>query len=453
MKFPMGALPAGRHFFRGDDGYEDARRGTVWHRGVPDRYPEVIVQAVGADDIIAGIRYAKAHGHKVSIVSGGHSFAANHLRDGAVLLDLSRLDHVTIDAEKGLAVAGPGKGGSQLMADLEAQGLFFPGGHCKGVCLGGYLLQGGYGWNSRSYGPACENVVGLDVITADGEQIHCDADNHADLYWAARGAGPGFFGVVTVFHLKLYPRPGACGTSVYAYPFDLAEEVYAWAREVSAEVDPRVELQAVASHGEPNMGIDVPVISFASPAFADSDEEAEKALALFGTCPVADKALVKVPYMPTDLPTWYDVAMTHYLADHHYAVDNMWTSAPAEELLPGIRKILDTMPPHPAHFLWLNWGPTPPRQDMAYSIEADIYLALYGSWKDSTDPADVAKYGDWARSNMAEMSYLAKGIQLADENLGRRPARFASDEAMAKLDRLRAEYDPDGLFNSWMGRI
>jgi FAD/FMN-containing dehydrogenase len=145
--------------------------------------------------------------------------------------------------------------------------------------------------------------------------------------------------------------------------------------------------------------------------------------------------------------------MTHYLADHHYAVDNMWTSAPAEELLPGIRKILDTMPPHPAHFLWLNWGPTPPRQDMAYSIEADIYLALYGSWKDSTDPADVAKYGDWARSNMAEMSHLAKGIQLADENLGRRPARFASDEAMAKLDRLRAEYDPDGLFNSWMGRI
>ena len=189
------------------------------------------------------------------------------------------------------------------MADLEAQGLFFPGGHCKGVCLGGYLLQGGYGWNSRVYGPACESVVGLDVITADGEQIHCDADQHPDLYWAARGAGPGFFGVVTSFYLKLYPRPAVCGTSVYLYPFDLADEVFTWARAVGAEVDPRVELQAVASRGEPNMGIDAPVISFASPAFADSDEEAEKALALFGTCPVADKALVKVPYMPTDLPS------------------------------------------------------------------------------------------------------------------------------------------------------
>jgi FAD/FMN-containing dehydrogenase len=446
----MVALPTGRHYFRGDDGYEAARQDTVWHQRVPERYPEAIVQAVDADDIVAGIRYANTNGLKVSIVSGGHSFAANHLRDGSVLLDVSRINHANIDTEQSRAVVGPGKGGSLLMADLQEQNLFFPGGHCKGVCLGGYLLQGGYGWNSRIYGPACESVIGLDVITADGEQVHCDEDNHPDLYWAARGAGPGFFGVVTSFYLKLYPRPAVCGTSVYAYPFELAEEVFTWAREIGAEVDPRVELQAVASHGEPTMGLDTPVISFASPAFADSEEEAEKALALFGTCPVADQAVIKIPYMPTELPTWFDVAMTHYLSDHHYAVDNMWTSAPAEDLLPGVRNILDTLPPHPSHFLWLNWGPVPTRQDMAYSVEADIYLALYGSWK---DPADEAKYADWARSNMAAMSPFAKGIQLADENLGQRPARFASDAAMAKLDRLRAEYDPEGLFNSWMGRI
>jgi FAD binding domain-containing protein/DAPG hydrolase-like protein len=206
----MGTLPAGRHFFRSDDGYEAARRATVWHERVPERYPEVIVQAVDADDIIAGLRYARSHGHQVSVVSGGHSFAASHLRDGAVLLDVGRLDHATIDAEKRTAVVGPGKGGSPLMADLEAQGLFFPGGHCKGVCVGGYLLQGGYGWNSRVYGPACESVVGLDVITADGEQIHCDADDHADLFFSARGAGPGFFGVVTSRTVAI-PSPSAPG--------------------------------------------------------------------------------------------------------------------------------------------------------------------------------------------------------------------------------------------------
>ncbi|MCV7393457.1 FAD-binding oxidoreductase [Mycobacterium paraseoulense] len=446
----MSALPAGRHFFRGDDGYEAARRDTVWHQRVPERYPEVIVQAIDADDIIAGIRYAKANGHKVSIVSGGHSFAANHLRDGAVLLDVSRLDHATIDAEHKTAVAGPGKGGSLLMADLEAQGLFFPGGHCKGVCLGGYLLQGGYGWNSRIYGPACESVVALDVITADGEQIHCDADNHPDLYFAARGAGPGFFGVVTSYYLKLYPRPAACGTSVYVYPWDVADEVYTWARSISAEVDRRVEMQAIATRSAPEMGIDGPAIIFASPAFANTEAEAQEALAIFGSCPVVDKALLAVPYMPSDLPTWYTAVMTHYLDDHRYTADNMWTSASAEELLPGIRNILDTMPPAPSHFLWLNWGPSPARQDMAYSIEDEIYLALYGSWKDA---ADDAKYRDWSGSNMAAMSSLATGIQLADENLGQRPARFATDEAMERLDKARAVYDPDGLFNAWAGRL
>jgi FAD/FMN-containing dehydrogenase len=446
----VGALPGGRHFLRGDDGYEAARRGTVWHQRVPERYPEVIVRAVDADDIVAGLRYAKANGHKVSVVSGGHSFAASHLRDHTVLLDVSRLDHAAIDADQRLAVVGPGKGGSLLMADLEAHDLFFPGGHCKGVCVGGYLLQGGYGWNSRVFGPACESVIGLDVVTADGEQIHCDADNHAELYWAARGAGPGFFGVVTAFYLKLYPRPPVCGTSVYVYPWDVADEVYTWARAVSGEVDRRVELQALATRSVPEMGIDEPGIVFASPAFADSEEEAKRALAIFETCPVLDRATIKIPYMPSDLPAWYTAVMTHYLDDHRYTADNMWTSAPAAELLPGIRTILDTMPPHPSHFLWLNWGPSPARQDMAYSIEDEIYLALYGSWKDT---ADDDKYGDWARSRMADMSHLATGIQLADENLGQRPAKFATDEAMARLDKARAAYDPDGLFNSWMGRL
>ncbi len=74
-----------------------------------------------------------------------------------------------------------------------------------------------------------------------GEKIHCDETHHPDLYWAARGAGPGFFGVVTSFYLKLYPRPAACGTSVYVYPIELADEIYTWARNVSAEVDRHVE--------------------------------------------------------------------------------------------------------------------------------------------------------------------------------------------------------------------
>jgi FAD/FMN-containing dehydrogenase len=337
-----------------------------------------------------------------------------------------------------------------LAAELDAAGLFFPTGHCKGVCVGGYLLQGGYGWNSRVFGPACENVIGLDVVTADGEKIYCDADNHPDLYWAARGAGPGFFAAVTAFHLRLYPKPAVCGSSFYAYPIELADEIYTWARSISAEVDRRVEIQIVASRTVPNAGIDRPAIVFASPSFADTDEEAERSLALLTTCPVIDQAIVKVPYTPTDLPSWCTAVMRNYLADHRYAADNMWTSASAEDLLPGIRRIIGSMPPHPSHFLWLNWGRSPARQDMAYNLEDEICLACYGGWMDASDDD---RYADWARSNMAAMAEYASGIQLADENLGQRPAKFVTDENMARLDEVRAGYDPEGRFYGWMGRV
>ena len=233
----MSGLPAGRHHFRGDDGYEAARRDTVWHQRVPERYPEVIVQAVDADDIVAGIRYATAHGLKVSIVSGGHSFAASHLRDGSVLLDVSRLDHVSIDADKGLAQVGPGKGGSLLMADLEAQGLFFPGGSLQ-RCLPRRLPAAGrVRLEQPHFRPGLRERRRPRRHHRRRRADSLRRRQYADLYWAARGAGPGFFGVVTSFYLKLYPRPAACGTSVYVYPFDLADEVFTWARAVSAEVD------------------------------------------------------------------------------------------------------------------------------------------------------------------------------------------------------------------------
>lgn len=439
-----------RHFFRNDDGYERARAQTVWNARTPQRYPDLVVQATDVDDVVATVRYAAEHDLQIGIRSGGHSWAGNHVRDGGVLLDMHDINQCEIDADAGTAVVGPGMGGSVLAGILGAQGLFFPAGHCRGVCIGGYLLQGGYGWNSRVLGPACESVIGLDVVTADGEKLHIDADHHPDLYWAARGSGPGFFAVVTAFHLKLYKQPAVIGSSLYVYPMELADEIYPWARSISAEVDRKVELQIVASRSVPGMGLDTPGIVLASPVFADSEQDAVDALALLDTCPVREAAIVAVPYAPADMDTWYTGVMSNYPDNHRYAADNIWTSASADELMPGITRILETMPPHPSHLLWLNWGPSPQRQDMAYSLEDEIYLALYGVWE---NPAGDEKYGDWARSNMAAMEHLQSGIQLADENLGNRPAPFASPEAMEKLDRVRAEYDPKGRFHSWMGRV
>jgi hypothetical protein len=182
--------------------------------------------------------------------------------------------------------------------------------------------------------------------------------------------------------------------------------------------------------------------------FADSEEEAAKALAVLGTCPVIDRAIINVPYAPATLANWYDVIMTNYPTGHRYIADNMFTSASAEELLPGIRKIIETMPPHPSHFIFTGWKPSADRTDKVYGFEDEIYMALYTVWKDA---ADDGKYRDWAGSNMASMSHLATCIALADENLGRRPAPFIADANMARLDQVRSTYDPDGRFHRWMG--
>jgi hypothetical protein len=142
-----------------------------------------------------------------------------------------------------------------------------------------------------------------------------------------------------------------------------------------------------------------------------------------------------------------------YPDEHRYAVDNMWTSASAAELGPGLERIAATLPPAPSHMLWMNWGPgsTPAREraDMAYSVEDDTYIALYAVWQDPEhDEANVA----WATESMRAMEPLASGIQLADENLGLRPARFVGGEQMRRLDELRAQRDPERRFHEWMGR-
>ena len=403
-----------RLFYRGTDEYEAARRATVWNSLLPDRFPDVIMQACETKDVVAALRFARAQGYHVGVRSGGHSWNASHLRDGGMLLDVSRLDHCSVDTDRMIAHVGPGKIASVFATELDAQGLFFPAGHCEGIRLGGYLLQGGYGWNSKVVGPACESVLGLEVVTAEGEKIYCDPENHPDLYWAARGSGPGFFGVVTSFTLRLHPRPAVLGTCLYMYPIDVADEVFSWGRSISSEIDDRVELQILTSRGAPETGSDVPSITVASPVFADSEEEAAKALAALGTCPVIDQATVSLPYMPTTLANWYAAVMTKYPAGHRYIVDNMFTSASAAELLPGIRKIIETMPPHPSHFVFAGWKPSVDRTDMVYGLEDEIYLALYTAWH---DPADDERYRDWAPSNMAAMSHLATGISLADENL------------------------------------
>jgi FAD/FMN-containing dehydrogenase len=429
---------------RDDAGYEAARRDCVWNARIAERFPDLIVQAGSEEDVVRAVALARDGDMTIGVRSGGHSWAGSHLRDGGMMLDLSRLAALSLDAGAKTAVVQPGVRGSDLASALREHALFFPVGHCQGVAVGGYLLQGGFGWLSRVVGPACANVTAIDVVTAGGELLHADEQTHPDLFWAARGSGPGFFGVVTRFHLQLHPWPSAAMNSIYLYPADLLEEVFTWAREAGPSVARSVEMMLFLQRpaGERVIGVTGPVL-------ADTEEDARDALAILETCPVREKAIAASPCVAVDFADLVATSRVLFPDGNRFAVDNMWTSATVEDLLPGLRRVAETLPPEPSHAMWMNWGPSPERPDMAYSIEDEVYIALYASW---AGEADDRHYASWPGDRMREMEHLATGIQLADENLGTRPARFVTPESLQRLDEIRASYDPEGRFHSWMGR-
>lgn len=434
-------------FRRGEPGYEAARRDCLWNARLPDRFPELVVLARDAQDVAEAVRLAARQGMRVGVRSGGHSWSGNHVRDGGMLLDVSRLDRVTVDKAARRAVVGPGRKGHELAKMLTRNGLFFPTGHCRGVAVGGYLLQGGFGWNGRALGPACESIEALDLVTPEGDLVHASPTENSDLYWAARGSGPGFFCVVTAFHVKLHPKPAAVGVVLQSYPLTHLEELFTWAYGIRREVPVEVELHLIISPralGSRSPGIDV----FA-PVLADDWKRAREAVRFLNDTRLARLARVRTPLLPSSLGILYRMVSSHYPDRYRYGVDNMWTAQPVQSLLPGLRRIAETLPPHPSHLLWLNWGPLKDRPDMAFSMEDDLYLGLYGIWKDASDDA---RYGSWATDRMREMEPLASGIQLADENLGARPARFMAEGNLQRLDEIRALRDPNTRFHPWMGR-
>ncbi|MEM9835244.1 MAG: FAD-binding protein [Bacteroidota bacterium] len=427
-----------------DADFEQKVMDTLFNKYPVKRRPHAIYEPKTVEDIINVVRYAKRVGRRLCITSGGHSFSANFLRDESLLIDLKHFNQYQVNVEAKTATAGPGVGGSDLMKALYKDNLFFPAGHCVGVCLGGYLLQGGYGWNGRKLGIACQSVLGLDIVTADGELVYADANTNADLYWAARGSGAGFFGIVVKFYLRVYDLPKYRAVIVHNFGIKHLEHVYRWAHEVGPSIPKAVEFQMVMSRNV--LGLLGPGIEAVAPIFADTKEEFAEAQQFMKNSPIANKAMIRTPAINPGINMLYQSVASHYPEDHCWGVDNMWTHAPIDDLMPHLKDIAANMPPSPSHFLWLNWHPGELDQDMAYSNEDNIYLSAYSCWK---NPADTDKYGNWASDTMRKMEHLATGIQLADEALHKRTFTFMDADKMDKVQAIRAERDPGGIFHEW----
>jgi FAD/FMN-containing dehydrogenase len=435
-----------RAWLRGEPGFEEACCATVANARRPASRPDCVVTATSVDDVVAAVRLAAERDWRIAVSSGGHSWSGAHLRGDGMLLDVSALQEFRIDAEQGVARAGPGIRGSDLQRVLAADGLFFPTGHCTGPGLGGYLLQGGFGWHSRTLGAACMSVLGIDVVTAAGELVHADASELPDLYWAARGAGPGFFAAVVSFHLKLHPRPPAMVASSQLYPIELLDDVMRWAHEVSPAVPDSIELMVFMRRGL--MGHAGPTLQVLAPALSDSEDQARADLAFFEESPLLPHALAAEAPAATDVIDLVRNSDAFYPHGYRYAADNMWTHAPVEELLDGYRRVSDTLPTSPSHMMWMNWRPPADRPDMAFSLEDNVYVALYAVWPDERDDA---RFVNWPTQLMQDFAPLSSGIQLADENLARRPAKFMAEEKFRRLEAVRAKFDPEGRFHGWPG--
>lgn len=439
----------GRVLRRGEEGYERLRRNTVWHAGVPQRFPEVLVIATSESDVVAAVRLANELDLTVTVRSGGHSWSGAHLRDRSLLIDLSNLRRVEIDAASMTATVQPGVRGSEVMSMLRKQNLFFPVGHNYAVGVGGYLLQGGFGWAGREYGPACMSVVGIDAVTADGELVHADETENADLLWAARGSGHGFFAVVTRFYLRVYPHRPVTMMSSYIFPAALAAEATEFlhnaARTTSTEASVIIQRHEVANFE--------PVVLLGAFAYADSVDEARAQLAYLDEVPFRDQALVTALYQPTEHGAVELDESTDVLnEDRRWIADNVATSASANLLRPGLDELVRTLPPAPSYLLAFAWDGAqnaPERPDMAFSLEGDLCYALYTAWD---DPADDSRYREWTTERMAAWAPFAWGTMLADENLINRQSRFVSDQNLARLDALRSTWDEHGRFATWLGR-
>jgi FAD/FMN-containing dehydrogenase len=427
----------------GDPGYEQARLDAVWNARKPDRYPAAILRARDDADVAAGVRWATGRGMPVSVRSGGHSWVGNGVRDGSLLIDLSQLSGIEVDADARRVRVRPAVRGPEIIRALAAHGLFFPAGHAPTVGVGGFILGGGYGWNSRVCGPACLSIRAIDVVLADGQLVHADDRSHPDLLWAARGCGPGFFGVVTRFELDAYPSHQRILRTTHSYPLQLRDEVLVWTYELLAGTPAAVEMSVKVGH-TPALGI--AGASITATAFC-TDETGYDLLLPLETAPFRNAAIRESVNTETTMAGLYEAADALNRPGLRWALDGIWCDAPAAEVLTAAAPLLDTIPDGSSFVLWMLWGHYPERENACWSVQAPLYLSPNAGWSDAAE--DLA-HERWVHEPLEAMRDLSRGLQFSDNNLADRHDSGLSPENAARLEEIRARYDPAGVFRSYM---
>ncbi|MCX7888289.1 MAG: FAD-binding oxidoreductase [Rhodobacteraceae bacterium] len=427
-----------------DPGLERAHEALIWNGRKPGRQARLIVRAACVEDVQEAVRFAAESGLTVSPRGGGHQFTGIAAKADMVI-DLGALDGLKIDVAARSARIEPAVTNERMATVLARHDLAFPLGHCGSVPMSGYLLGGGVGWNSGAWGIACFSVMAVEVVLADGRLVTAAADENPEIFWAARGAGPRFFGIVTAYHVRLHQAPRAILTSVRVYPLDAVDQVAAWAEQAMARAPANIEFTTKISAAPPQMPVGGMILQAIATVFASGEAEARALLAALAEG-APEGTLHRLDDVPTPFDVLYELTAKSMPEGRRYAVDSVWSDATYPEVLGEVVRAMTQAPsPESIALVMLRSPMARNVEDAAFSQIGRIFGAVYGIWQ---DPVADRPMIDWLRTTMDTIAPLGLGTYAGESDLDRGPRRLKihSAAAAARIDELASRFDPEGLF-------
>jgi FAD/FMN-containing dehydrogenase len=432
----------------GEAGYEDAR--SVWNAMI-DRKPALVARCLGVADVMAGVRFARENGLLLCIKGGGHNIAGLAVADGALLLDLSLMRGVWVDAERRVARAQAGCLLGDVDRETQVHGLAAVMGFVSATGIAGLTLGGGFGYLTRRYGWTADTVVGMEVVTAEGRLVRASNDANPDLFWGLRGGG-GNFGVVTGIDYTLYPVGPEVTGGLVAWPASEAPRVLQLYRELAEQASRDLTLVAIVRPAPPAPWLPKewhgkPIIALLA-CHAGTPGEAEKAVApikAFGK-PIGD-VLVRRPY--TQMQAILDA--TQPKGRRYY-----WKSEYLASVPPGlcdgvIQHAGRVRSPHSAVILFQIGGALNDLGEAhspAGNRGARYVLNITAAWERGDDDGTNI---EWARSAWEDLRRFSSGgnyINFLTQDESPERVEAALGGALRRLAEVKAKWDPENAFRT-----
>jgi FAD/FMN-containing dehydrogenase len=429
----------------GDAGYDAAR--AVWN-GMVDRRPALVVRPAAAADVSAAIRFGREQELPIAVRSGGHSIAGLSTCDDGIVIDLSLMRGVRVDPERRVARANGGAHLGELDKAAQELGLVCPVGVVSHTGVAGLTLGGGMGRLQRKFGLTIDNLLSVDVATADGRLVHASEEENEDLFWGLRGAGPNF-GIATSFEFRLHPLDHVITHGTLVHPVERAAELASLVRE-AVEAGPD-ELWLGFSLGPALPADDFPAevagrpVAFLTVMHCGALEDAERDLAklrAFGPA-VVDSIEAKPHLAPQ---TMNDEAMGW---GHRFYMKSAFLPGLSDELVDLLAQHASRMPDGSdgSAGLWAMGGAIfeVPEEAAAFTgRDAAFWIAAEIFWDDA---ALDERCREWARAVMADVLPFASVGRYVNDVVESGEARSVYGDA--KYDRLVAlkrAWDPDNVF-------